>query len=138
LNGIKFRKGAITFTGIATAIFLFGIVRINFFQPQSPSVLTASIVQARNINADLKTCKWTDAKGLNQYSDEVENNLLEKTQQAARAGAKMVLWQECAGTIPTYKEKEFIKRATAIACTGKNIFTDDPLVGAIRFSQTSC
>jgi len=76
-------------------------------------------VQARNITEDLKTCKWTDAKGLNTYQNEVENNLLEKTQQAARAGAKMVLWQECAGIIPKNEEKRFIERAIAIAAQEK-------------------
>jgi apolipoprotein N-acyltransferase len=90
------------------AIFLFGALRLNLFTSPSESIRTASIVQARNINADLKTCKWTDARGLNQYSNEVEDNLLEKTQQAARAGAKMVLWQECAGTIPNHEEKSLL------------------------------
>jgi predicted amidohydrolase len=37
-------------------------------------------VQARNIDAELNICKWTDAKGIGKYSDDVENNLLEKTQ----------------------------------------------------------
>ena len=68
-------------------------------------------MQARNINEDLKTCKWTDAKGINQYSNEVENNLLDKTQQAAQAGAKIILWQESAGFIPKQEENEFVKRA---------------------------
>jgi len=115
----KIRKATITFTAVAAAIFLFGTLRLNLFNPSFQTIRTASIVQARNINADLKTCKWTDAKGLNQYSDEVENNLLEKTQQAARAGAKMVLWQECAGTIPNHEEGEFIKRAATIAAQEK-------------------
>jgi apolipoprotein N-acyltransferase len=44
---------------------------------------------------------------------------LKKHKQAARAGAKMVLWQECAGTIPNHEEKEFIKRATAMAAQEK-------------------
>ena len=115
----KIHKGAIIFTGIAATIFLFGTLRLNLFNSASQTIRTASIVQARNIDADLKTCKWTDAKGINQYSDELENNLLEKTQQAARAGAKIVLWQECAGTIPNHEEKEFIKRATAMAAQEK-------------------
>jgi len=111
----KIRKGTIIFTGIAVVIFLFGTVRLNLFNPESQTIRTASIVQAKYIDADLKACKWTDAKGINQYSDELENNLFEKTQQAARAGAKIVLWQECAGIIPNYKEIEFIKRAAALA-----------------------
>jgi len=115
----KIRSGATTFAGIAVTIFLFGSLRLNLFNPLSPSIRTASIVQARNINEDLKTCKWTDAKGLNQYSAELENNLLEKSQQAAQAGAKMVVWQECAGTLPNHEEKEFIKRARAIAAQEK-------------------
>jgi len=115
----KFKTEAITFTSVAAGIFLFGTVRLNLSDSPTRSVRTASIVQARNITEDLKTCKWTDAKGLNTYQNEVENNLLEKTQQAARAGAKMVLWQECAGIIPKNEEKSFIERATAIAAQEK-------------------
>ena len=115
----KIRKEAITFTCVAGGIFLFGILRLGFSPSPSRSVRTASIVQARNINTDLKTCKWTDAKGLFEYSTEVEDNLLEKTQQAAKAGAEIVLWQECAGTIPKNEEKKFIGRATAVAAQEK-------------------
>jgi apolipoprotein N-acyltransferase len=70
----KFRKGAITFACLAGGIFLFGAIRINLSASPTRSIRTASIVQARNITEDLKTCKWTDAKGLNKYHDEVENN----------------------------------------------------------------
>jgi apolipoprotein N-acyltransferase len=115
----KFRKEAIIFTSIAGAIFLFGTIRINLPDSLTRSIRTASIVQARNITEDLRTCKWTDARGLNEYHNEVENNLLEKTQQAAHAGAKMILWQECAGTIPKNEEGNFIERATAIAAQEK-------------------
>src|SRR4029079_11730907 len=107
----KFRTEAITFACIASGIFLFGTLRMKFSPVPARSIRTASIVQARDINADLKTCKWTDAKGINEYYNDVEDNLLEKTQQAARAGAKMILWQECAGIIPMSGEKGFIKRA---------------------------
>jgi len=115
----KFKTEAITFASVAAGIFLFGTVRLNLSDSPTRSIRTASIVQARNITKDLKTCKWTDAKGLNTYQNEVENNLLEKTQQAARAGAKMVLWQECAGIIPKNEEKRFIERAIAIAAQEK-------------------
>jgi apolipoprotein N-acyltransferase len=115
----KIRPGAIAFGGTAVVVLVFGTLRLNLFISQSQSIRTASIVQARNINADLKTCKWTDAKGLSQYSDELENNLLEKTLEAAHAGAKIVVWQECAGILPTSEEKEFIQRATTIAAEEK-------------------
>jgi len=115
----KSRKVVMTFACVAGGIFLFGTLRMRFSPLPRRSIRTAAIVQARNINADLKTCKWTDAKGLYEYSNEVENNLLEKTQEAANAGAKIVLWQECAGTIPNYEEKKFIERARAIAAREK-------------------
>ena len=115
----EFRKEAITFVCVAGGIFLFGTVRLNLSASSTRSIRTASIVQARNITADLKTCKWTDANGLNKYHNEIEDNLLEKTQQAARAGAKMILWQECAGTIPKNEEKKFIERATTLAAQEK-------------------
>ncbi len=111
----KISRVVITFACIASAIFLYGTFRVNFFQPRSSSVLTASIVQSRAVDADLKTCKWTDANGIGKYSNDVENNLLEKTRQAAQAGAKMILWQECAGTIPSNREPGFIKQAAAVA-----------------------
>jgi apolipoprotein N-acyltransferase len=115
----KIRKGTISFASVAVAILLFGTIRLNFFSSPSQTIRTASIVQARNINEDLKTCKWTDAKGINQYSNEVENNLLDKTQQAAQAGAKIILWQESAGFIPKQEENEFVKRAMALAAQEK-------------------
>jgi len=115
----KSRKEAIVFASIAAAILLFGTLRLNLSASSTRSIRTASIVQARNITEDLKTCKWTDAKGLNEFHNEVENNLLEKTEQAARAGATMILWQECAGTIPKNEEKKFIERATTIAAQEK-------------------
>jgi apolipoprotein N-acyltransferase len=112
-------KGVITFASVASAIFLFGTLRMNFFQSRSSSVLTASIVQSRTIDADLKTCKWTDAKAIGKYSDDVEHNLLQKTRQAAHAGAKMILWQECAGTIPSDREAAFLQEAKTIAAQEK-------------------
>jgi apolipoprotein N-acyltransferase len=115
----KKSKEAIVFASIAAAILLFGTLRLNLSASSTRSIRTASIVQARNITEDLKTCKWTDAKGLNEFHNEVENNLLEKTEQAARAGATMILWQECAGTIPKNEEKKFIERATTIAAQEK-------------------
>lgn len=115
----KFKREAITFSSIAAAIFLFGTLRISLPASPARSVRTASIVQARDITADLKTCKWTDAKGISKYSSNVENNLLEKTQQAACAGAKMILWQECAGTIPKTEESSFIDKTAAIAAQEK-------------------
>jgi len=115
----KFRKEAIILTSVVGAIFLFGTLRLNFPASRSGSLRTASIIQARNITEDLKTCKWTDAKGLDKYHTELENNLLDKTQQAAHAGAKMILWQECAGTIPKAEEKNFIEKATAMAVQEK-------------------
>jgi apolipoprotein N-acyltransferase len=115
----KINKGAITFATIAAAIFLFGEIRINFSQTQSPSVLTASIVQARNINKDLTSCRWTDANAIGNYSAAAENNLLEKTEQAAKAGAKIVLWQEGAGWLPKQEEEKFISQARALAAREK-------------------
>jgi len=115
----KIRKGAIIFVGVTAAVFLFGFLRVNFFQTQAPSVLTASIVQPRNINKELATCKWTDSKAIGNYSSELENNLLEKTAQAAKAGAKIVLWQEGAGWLPKQQEEKFISRAKALAAQEK-------------------
>jgi len=111
----KIRRGAIAYASVAVIIFLFGVIRVNFYQPSSQSVLTASIVQARNVNKELTSCTWTDAKAISSYSANDENNLLEKTEQAANAGAKIILWQEGAGWLPKKEEENFIGRAAALA-----------------------
>ncbi len=115
----KIRVGAISFAGIMAAVFLFGALQQNPGPSLLRKVRTASIVQSRNINADIKTCRWTDAQGIATYSNEVEDNLLTKTKEAADAGAKIILWQESAGFIPKLREGNFIKRAMALASDKK-------------------
>jgi apolipoprotein N-acyltransferase len=116
---IKIRRSFIVFGTVAGAVILFGVIRLHFFNQKIKMVRTASIVAARNINADLSSCKWNDAKAVAVYSNEVENNLLTKTQEAARAGAKIVLWQESAGFIPKKEEKDFIDHAKLLAAMEK-------------------
>ena len=45
-----------------------------------------------------------------QYSAEAEENLLEKTKQAAEAGAKMVLWQEAQVGWPSRKNNNLFPK----------------------------
>jgi apolipoprotein N-acyltransferase len=63
----KFRKEAIIFTSIAGAIFLFGTIRINLPDSLTRSIAQLQIDQPGNITEDLRTCIWTDARGLNEY-----------------------------------------------------------------------
>jgi apolipoprotein N-acyltransferase len=115
----KIRKSVIVFTTVFAMVMLFGSIRLNFFQPQTSSVLTASIVQPRDINKSLLTCNWTNSISIGNYSTALESNLLEKTLQAAHAGAKIILWQEGAGWLPEQEETAFIERASQLAATEK-------------------
>jgi apolipoprotein N-acyltransferase len=116
---MKIRKGSLVFLAAGVAVIFFGFIRLNTISTGSKTVLTASIVNAREINSALATCKWDDAKSISPYSHAVEDNLLAKTEQAAVAGAKIVLWQESAGFIPRQEEKEFIYRAGLLAAFKK-------------------
>jgi len=118
-NWHYFRREAIFFAMVAGCIYLFGIIRLNFVLPRSETVHTASIVQSRYLNKELATCKWSDAQAIGKYSRDIEQNLLEKTVQAAHAGASIILWQESAGFIPMDEESEFINKAKAIAAHEK-------------------
>ena len=109
------RNGVLEFSGVAATILLFGIIRLNYIRPIPGTVLTASIVQQRDLNKGISSCRWTDAKGIEKYSDELEVNLLDKTEQAANAGAKIVLWQESAGFIPKGREIAFTEKASQLA-----------------------
>jgi len=115
----KIKSGVVAFAGVVAIIVLYGVIRLNIGSSEQKYVRTASIVASRNINKNLSTCKWSDAKAIGVYSDDVENNLLEKTVEAARSGAKMILWQESAGFIPMTEEKTFIERASALASSEK-------------------
>src|SRR5580765_6459441 len=53
---VKIRKGTIVFTSISAVVFLLGTLRLIVFESLPQTVRTASIVQARNINADLNAC----------------------------------------------------------------------------------
>ncbi|HVO74815.1 MAG TPA: nitrilase-related carbon-nitrogen hydrolase, partial [Ignavibacteriaceae bacterium] len=112
-------KGIYVYTSVMGAILLFGIIRLNFFSTNGNTVRIASIVQKRELNDDLSSCKWTDAKGIGKFSTELENNLLEKSKESAQSGAKIVLWQEAAGFIPKQEEEDFIKRAMKLAAQEK-------------------
>ena len=113
------RRGAITFASIFGFIYLMGFARVNFFSSGSNTVKVASILQARKANQSLNLCKWTDARAIGNYSQDVEKNLLEKTKQAAEAGAKFILWQESAGFIPRKEEEEFVRQASVLAANQK-------------------
>ncbi|HEX4851722.1 MAG TPA: nitrilase-related carbon-nitrogen hydrolase [Puia sp.] len=113
------RNGILIYVAIFALVIGYGSFQLNFESQLSKSVRIAAIVQSRNINEELKRCHWTDAQGVMPYSEEVENNLLSKTEEAAEAGAQFVLWQESAGFVPKIHEKEFIERAKNLAAKKK-------------------
>ena len=115
----KIRRGAVIFLTVGLTIWLFGLIRMNTFPGGTATVRTASIVNDRNINSDLKTCRWTDAKSIHVFSPEVEENLLSKTRMAAAGGAKIILWQESAGFLPRHEEENFIDSARVLAAREK-------------------
>jgi apolipoprotein N-acyltransferase len=114
----KIRKVTMIYACVLFAVMITGAARL-IVRSKPNYVRTASVVDARNIDNNLSTCKWTDSKGIGAYSAEVEDNLLRQTNIAADAGAKIVLWQESAGFIPKKEEETFIKNVSALAANRK-------------------
>jgi apolipoprotein N-acyltransferase len=113
------REGTLIFSAILVFVFAFGLGRLLFQDFNANRLLTASIVQQRGLNDSISSCHWTDAREVGRFGDDIEKNLLSNSEIAAKAGAKIILWQESAGFIPMTRERLFVERARSLAADYK-------------------
>lgn len=64
---------------------------------------------------DLEAVSGKDTKSVRQASDVINNQLITDTRQAARAGAKIVMWSENSARMRSADEPKFLNRAKALA-----------------------
>ena len=96
------------FTGVLLAVFLFGSVRLNFFHPprralkRQPSRLTTPSARGHPvelIGRHFNQSSDAERAAVRPQFEATVDQLLARTETALRGGAKMVAWQEGAGTV---------------------------------------
>jgi apolipoprotein N-acyltransferase len=112
------------FAVVLLAVFLFGGVRLAFFAPSAPSIEAATITLDDNIYQQASSgIDWltfnqsTDAEraaARPQFKATVDQ-LLARTETALRGGAKIVAWQEGAGTVLEEDKQSTLNRVAALA-----------------------
>jgi apolipoprotein N-acyltransferase len=96
----KVRLGIGLYAGIMTLIMLLGGARLALFPPASDTVRVGSITLPQTLVSQFRECvRAADWKCVGQTSGEILDDLIERSRQAARAGAKIVFWQEYAGRV---------------------------------------
>jgi apolipoprotein N-acyltransferase len=114
---------AITFAAVFMAVILFGSARLAFASPSSQTVLVATITQdsviASDANSliDAKFNQSTDAERAadRPYFERTVDQMLARTENALRGGAKLVSWEEGSTTVLEEDEQRTLVRVAALA-----------------------
>jgi apolipoprotein N-acyltransferase len=128
----RVRGGAALYGGLLALVLLFGGARLALFPAQASTVRVAGISPSQAVLAAagkqfplqdswnaLISGKGTqaDRQIVRQHSAPVFAELLVRSEQEARAGAKIIVWPECSGGTPLLQEDEavLLGRAGALA-----------------------
>jgi apolipoprotein N-acyltransferase len=112
------------FAGVFMGILLFGSVRLNFFTPSSASVEAATVTLDDAISQQagsgidwLKFNQSSDAEraAARPQFEATVDQLLARTEMALHSGAKIVAWQEGAGTVLEEDKQATLERVAALA-----------------------
>lgn len=119
----KVLRSTAVFVSFLIAVLLFGGAQLAFFPPAAATVRVAALAPDRTLNEavnaafvpprPLPTVSRTELR--QQYLDPVINDLFSRTTQAARGGAKIVVWSEAAAFIFKEDEPALLQRAQSVA-----------------------
>ncbi|MCP4457504.1 MAG: hypothetical protein GY816_05675 [Cytophagales bacterium] len=121
----KIRKGVVVYASLLLLTLSFGSIRLVFFGPDSETVRIASI------SADKKQDQQTDPEVLERFfanqlteqdiknfdleSQNLNNDLFNRSIKEADAGAKIIFWGEANGTTLKQSEEIWFDKASQIA-----------------------
>ena len=122
---LKIRHGIGLYFGILAAVLLFGGARLTLFPPESNRIRVASITTRRDLGAPDHDIFFKfhhrQARGdsLLTLDMEVHDDFFERTIEAARLGAKIILWPEYAVPVSKQNESALIERGRQLASQEK-------------------
>ena len=115
----------VSFVAVLIAVGLFGSIRLNFAAPSSPTVMAATVTIDRAVHdkAISPPFNWitfnrsTDGEraALRPQIQATADQMLERSETALRAGAKIVGWQEEAAFVLEEDRQQVLDRAAALA-----------------------
>lgn len=94
------RSGVVTYASVFASVFLYGGARLALFPPESSTVRVACFTAFDQRVSRLPE----DRTAFRQAAAKIQEDYLERTQQQARAGARIISWPEIA--VPVAKEDE--------------------------------
>lgn len=118
---LKIRHGIGLYFGILAAVLLFGGARLTLFPPESNRVRVASITTRRDLGARDRDIFFqfyygqANGNSLLTLDTEVHDDFFECSMEAARLGAKIILWPEYAISVSKQKEDTLIERGQQLA-----------------------
>ena len=115
------------YAGVLTLVLLGGGARLAFAAPDGPTVRTAGISPDTSVTAELtralgafsgstaQDVAGRDPEWVRQVFGRVNDNVLARTREAARAGAKIVFWSEQSANVLAADEQVFLGRVADTA-----------------------
>ncbi|MBO0781369.1 MAG: hypothetical protein J2P37_21325, partial [Ktedonobacteraceae bacterium] len=125
----KIRPLTLAYSSTLVLVLLFGCLRLTFFAP------SAQTVRVAGISAAASTYQHTPGPGemmrmiqvnptrLRALLAALDNEMLDRTQAEARAGAKIVIWPEVGAQVLASDEAKLITRAATLA-RAEHIYLD--------------
>jgi len=110
----RIRRGIGLYAGILALVLLFGGARLALFAPRSDTVRLAAITAAYDISKE-EALAAGDWESLRPAFATVQDGLLERSQQAAQAGARIIAWHEGGALMLKEDEAAFIERGRELA-----------------------
>ncbi len=109
----KVRLGVGLYAGILALVLLLGGARLALFPPESNTVRVASVTRSFDLSRTTE-CE-EDVECIRGLTVELLDDFLEDSRQAARAGARIIVWQEDAVWLLEEDEEAFIERGRELA-----------------------
>ena len=119
------RRAAISFVVVLMAVVVFGSIRLNFAAPSSPTVVAAAVTMDRALfeeafppRLDWATFNtWTEEEraGRRPFFQATIDQMLQRSESALRAGAKIVGWQEASAAVLEEDKQQALDRASDLA-----------------------
>jgi len=114
-------KGASLYLGILVLVLLFGGAYLTFAPADSETVRVANVTRSFDVDEKVEYCRenFTGEELSTCYLEDINqrslNEFLEGSQQAAEAGAKIIVWQENGLLVRRLDEPAYVEQARELA-----------------------
>jgi len=118
-------KGASLYLGILTLVLLAGGAYMTFFPADSETVRVAAITRSFDVDEEVEYCRENFSGEelsncyLNGINQRTLDEFLQGSQQAANAGAKIIIWQENGLVVRSKDKAAYVDQARELAMQEK-------------------